>query len=79
MFGAVLRILARRTSSALGATKLLPVAAIWIGFAILTGLTGAPGAAGEAVAWVAHIGGFLSGLLLFGLFDRGRPSGKVRA
>lgn len=27
----------------------------------------------QDVAWQAHVGGFLAGLLLFGLFDRGRP------
>jgi membrane associated rhomboid family serine protease len=26
------------------------------------------------IAWEAHIGGFLCGLLLFGAFDRGRPT-----
>ncbi len=28
---------------------------------------------GASIAWQAHIGGFLAGLLLFPLFDRGRP------
>jgi membrane associated rhomboid family serine protease len=26
------------------------------------------------IAWEAHIGGFLCGLLVFGLFDRGKPA-----
>ncbi|HET7413350.1 MAG TPA: rhomboid family intramembrane serine protease [Pararhizobium sp.] len=44
---------------------------IWfaINFATAFGFT--PGAgAGVAVAWQAHLGGFLFGFLLFGLFDR---------
>jgi membrane associated rhomboid family serine protease len=41
---------------------------------VLTGLTGW-GIGGESglVAWQAHLGGFLAGLLLCGLFDRLRP------
>jgi membrane associated rhomboid family serine protease len=32
--------------------------------------------AGEAggIAWEAHIGGFLCGLLIFGAFDKGKPA-----
>jgi membrane associated rhomboid family serine protease len=41
---------------------------------VLTGLTGL-GIGGESglVAWQAHLGGFLAGLLLSGLFDNLRP------
>ena len=37
--------------------------------------------AGEegGIAWEAHIGGFLCGLLIFGAFDQGRPPRRVRA
>lgn len=28
---------------------------------------------GSAIAWQAHVGGFFAGLLLYGLFDNGRP------
>jgi membrane associated rhomboid family serine protease len=43
----------------------------WLGVNMLVGLGGLamPGVE-EAVAWQAHIGGFLAGLLLFDLFDR---------
>lgn len=34
-----------------------------------TGLLPMPGAEGAAIAWEAHIGGFLAGLLVFPLFD----------
>lgn len=46
---------------------------VWIGVNIFFGLNSSavPGV-GEQVAWEAHLGGFLAGLLLFGIFDRGR-------
>ena len=48
----------------------------WFGMNILFGLSGVPLAGEENanVAWEAHIGGFLAGLILFPLFDpvRGR-------
>jgi membrane associated rhomboid family serine protease len=42
----------------------------WLGVNMLVGLGGLamPGVE-QAVAWQAHIGGFLAGLLLFDLFD----------
>jgi membrane associated rhomboid family serine protease len=44
--------------------------AIWFGVNIVFGLGSiAVGAEGVSVAWQAHIGGFLAGLLLFALFD----------
>jgi membrane associated rhomboid family serine protease len=50
-------------------TSLLPVAAIWIGLNVFFGLLGGtPGAAGEQVAWTAHIGGFVYGLAAIRLF-----------
>ena len=42
---------------------------IWFGVNIVFGVTGGAGLADGAVAWDAHIGGFLAGLLLFRLFD----------
>ena len=43
----------------------------WIGINLLFGPTGFTSALGSSapVAWEAHIGGFLAGLLLFGFFD----------
>ena len=48
---------------------------VWFGLNLLFGIGAAaiPGS-DEAVAWQAHIGGFLAGLLLFPLFDPVRPS-----
>lgn len=52
--------------------------AVWIGLNFLFGLSGLT-LSGETVsiAWEAHLGGFVAGLLLFGLFDpmRQSPSG----
>lgn len=43
---------------------------VWFGINLLFGLGSLPIAGGEhTVAWQAHIGGFLSGLLLFSWFD----------
>ena len=50
--------------------RILAFLAVWFGLNILFGL-GSLSLAGEdqSVAWQAHIGGFLAGLLLFPLFD----------
>ncbi len=65
VFGAVL-ILMRHVGSL---TSLLPVAGIWIGLNVFFGIFGgAPGTAGESVAWVAHIAGFVFGLVAIRFF-----------
>lgn len=65
VFGAVLMLM-RYVGSL---TSLLPVAAIWIGLNIFFGLFGGtPGAGGESVAWVAHIAGFVFGLVAIRFF-----------
>jgi membrane associated rhomboid family serine protease len=64
LFGGVLRFIARR-----GGMRLWPMVAVFAVMTVVTGETGM-GAEGEAVAWVAHLGGFVAGLALFGLFDR---------
>jgi len=49
--------------------SLLPVAGVWIALNIFFGLFGGmPGAAGEQIAWTAHIGGFVFGLAAIRLF-----------
>jgi membrane associated rhomboid family serine protease len=44
---------------------------VWIGLNALFGLGSVSigEAAGQEIAWQAHIGGFLAGLLLFNAFD----------
>ena len=49
---------------------------------VILGYTGLPGSSGEvrAIAWEAHIGGFLAGFVLFPLFNGlGRQSGRGRS
>jgi membrane associated rhomboid family serine protease len=65
VFGAVLMLM-RYVGSM---PSLIPVAGIWIALNIFFGVFGGtPGAEGEQVAWAAHIGGFLYGLVAFGFF-----------
>jgi membrane associated rhomboid family serine protease len=47
--------------------------AIWFATNLLSGLTAAPlGITESSIAWEAHVGGFLTGLLLFPSFDQSR-------
>jgi membrane associated rhomboid family serine protease len=50
------------------------VSLVWMGMNVIAGVTGM-GAGGETalIAWQAHLGGFVAGMLLAGLFDRMRP------
>ena len=51
--------------------------AVWFGINFLFGIFGADGGlASGAIAWEAHVGGFVIGLLLFTLFD---PVGTTSA
>jgi membrane associated rhomboid family serine protease len=47
---------------------------VWVGVNVLVGVTGI-GFGGESglIAWQAHLGGFLAGIVLTGPFDRMRP------
>jgi membrane associated rhomboid family serine protease len=55
---------------ALRNTRVLGFLAVWFGVNIIFGLGSISiGSEGVSVAWQAHIGGFLAGLLLFALFD----------
>lgn len=65
LFGAILRFRLQRG----GRGGLWPLVTLWIVMDVVTGISGF-GSDGESIAWVAHIGGFVAGLLLFGLFDR---------
>ena len=50
--------------------RVLGFLAVWFGVNIIFGVGSiAIGAEGASVAWQAHIGGFLAGLMLFSLFD----------
>jgi membrane associated rhomboid family serine protease len=54
---------------------------IWIVFQIISGMgmLGGQGQAGGGVAYAAHVGGFIAGLALIKLFDRGTAVKKARA
>lgn len=65
LFGAILRLRARGELR----RGLWPLVALWIIMDVVSGTIGM-GGDGKPIAWVAHIGGFVAGLLLFGLFDR---------
>ena len=55
--------------------RVLAFLAIWFGVNIVFGLGSISlGSEGASVAWQAHIGGFVAGMLLFSLFDPLRRS-----
>ena len=54
--------------------------AVWVGLNALFGMGTLPiGEEGQQIAWQAHIGGFLAGLVLFDAFDPAVPRGEVDA
>ena len=67
---AAAKVPALSLSRALRNGRVLGFLAVWFGVNIIFGIGSiAIGADGASVAWQAHIGGFLAGLLLFSLFD----------
>ena len=67
---AAARVPAQPLWRALRDRRVISFLAIWFGVNIVFGLGSiAIGTEGVSVAWQAHIGGFLAGLLLFFLFD----------
>jgi membrane associated rhomboid family serine protease len=68
---AAARVPALSLGQALRNGRVLAFLAIWFGVNIIFGVGSIAIGVGEgrSVAWQAHIGGFLAGLLLFSLFD----------
>ena len=67
---AAAKVPAQALAHALRDRRVLAFLAIWFGVNIIFGMGSiAIGSEGVSVAWQAHIGGFLAGLLLFSLFD----------
>ena len=67
---AAARVPALSLLRALRNRRVLAFLAIWFGVNVVFGVGSiAIGADGASVAWQAHIGGFLAGLMLFSLFD----------
>jgi membrane associated rhomboid family serine protease len=67
---AAYKIPAAPLRSALRDSRVLAFLAVWFGLNLLFGL-GSISITGEnvSVAWEAHVGGFIAGLLLFSAFD----------
>jgi membrane associated rhomboid family serine protease len=74
---AAAKVPALSLSRALRDGRVLAFLTIWFGVNLIFGIGSiAIGADGASVAWQAHIGGFVAGLVLFSLFDpvpRERP------
>ena len=67
---AAARVPALALTRALRNPRVLGFLGVWFGVNIVFGVGSiAIGADGASVAWQAHIGGFLAGLMLFSLFD----------
>ncbi len=67
---AAYRVPALPLSGVLRDPRVLIFLVVWFGINLLFGMVSLPiGGADEPVAWEAHIGGFVAGLLLFSLFD----------
>lgn len=67
---AAYRIPAIPLRAALSDPRILAFLAVWFGINLLFGLGSLSFAGNEQpVAWQAHVGGFVGGLLLFGMFD----------
>ncbi|HKW52045.1 MAG TPA: rhomboid family intramembrane serine protease [Stellaceae bacterium] len=71
LFGGVLRF--QFSGGAGGRRGLWTVVIVWLVVNVAFGQTGMPGMEDAAIAWVAHLGGFVAGLLLFGLAARRPP------
>ena len=59
--------------------QILLFTVLWMGINLVFGLTGVGGVGSEVrlIAWQAHVGGFLAGLLLAGIFDAAAPGTDV--
>jgi len=67
---AAARVPAQPLFRALRDPRVIGFLAVWFGVNIIFGMGSiAVGSEGATVAWQAHIGGFLAGLLLFSVFD----------
>lgn len=75
--GDAYRVPAASLAMTLRDTRFLLFLAVWVGLNMLIGLgTVSFGAEGQEIAWQAHIGGFLAGLLLFTAFDPVLPQSE---
>jgi len=71
LFAAAIIMMQQRMGIALGRYGIWPFIALWVVISFVFGLTGGPD--GSTIAWAAHIGGFIAGLLLLGPVRRFIP------
>jgi membrane associated rhomboid family serine protease len=71
---AAYRVPAQPLLAGLRDPRFLGFVAVWFGINAVFGLGGLQLEDGQTVAWEAHIGGFVAGVLLFSLFDPVRPA-----
>jgi membrane associated rhomboid family serine protease len=77
---AAARVPALPLFKALRHPRVITFLAVWFGFNIIFGLGSIQlGAQTQSVAWQAHIGGFVAGLVLFSLFDPIPPASRNAA
>jgi len=77
---AAARVPAQPLFKALRHPRVIAFLAVWFGMNFVFGLGSNPFTAqSQSVAWQAHIGGFLAGLLLFSLFDPIPPASRNAA
>lgn len=77
---AAARVPAQPLFRALRHPRVIAFLAVWFGINIIFGIGSNPFVAeSQSVAWQAHIGGFLAGLLLFSLFDPIPPASRNAA
>ena len=68
-FAGALWTITRRSSGRRRGIRLVIVSALWIASNVIFGIVGFPVGDATPIAWVAHIGGYFSGLVLIGWFD----------
>jgi len=68
MAGALRVLREARGRAGLAGGGLLGLAVVWAASTVAFGIAGMPGDGGTSIAWVAHLGGFVAGMILFGFF-----------
>lgn len=68
LFGAVIILMQKIGHMKSGLLGIAPVVIIWSIINVVIGMMGIPGEEGASIAWLAHLGGFYAGLVLFPLF-----------
>jgi len=69
LFGGILLMMQSEGMMGSGKRKLILFIFIWMGISFFFGFLGAPGTS-NPIAWTAHIGGFIGGLLLYKPINR---------